>query len=242
MNYTGAYSVYAATAQDSFAGGNGRVAFMVQARNGTKHWDSLPDSGWSVDNLSPSAPAPLTAQYAAGSARLHWNRNTEADLAGYRLYRGSSPAFVPGPANFVAELADTGHTDAAGAPSVYKLTAVDLHGNESPVAMATPTGTTDVEGGAPPAAFALTLGGVNPMCAHGVLRLAVPRTSRVRVTVFDATGRSIRTLADGELPAGTHTLEWDGADAAGHRAANGLYFARCDAAGTPLVARFVLAR
>ncbi|MBI5169012.1 MAG: hypothetical protein HZA61_05965 [Candidatus Eisenbacteria bacterium] len=241
-NYVGQYSVYAATAQDSFAGGGGRTAFMVQGRSGSKHWDSLPDSGWSVDNLAPAAPAPLTAQYAAGSTRLHWNPNTEADLAGYRLYRGSSPSFVPGPSNFVAELADTGCTDVAGAPYVYKLRAVDQHGNESPVATAMPTGTTGVEGGAPPAELALSLAGANPMRTHGTLRLAVPRSSRVRVTVFDATGRAVRTLADGEFAAGTHALEWDGADGAGRRAANGLYFARCEAAGTSRVARFVLAR
>mgnify|MGYP001050252284 CR=1 FL=1 len=40
----------------------------------------------------------------------------EWDLAGYRIYRGASADFAPGPATFVAAVADTGHVDAAGGP------------------------------------------------------------------------------------------------------------------------------
>lgn len=241
VNFVGTYSVYAQTAQDSSAGGAARTAFMVQARNGSKHWDSEPDSGWSVDNLSPSAPAPLTAQYAAGTVHLHWNRNTEADLAGYRLYRGGSPSFVPGPTTFVTELADTGHTDAAGAPYVYKLTAVDIHGNESPVAMATPTGTTAVEGTAPPA-LSFTLASPNPAHGGAALRFSLPTAARIRVAVYDAAGREVRSLLSGECAAGSRTISWDGADAAGRAAPSGLYFARLQTGGRALVSRFVLAR
>jgi len=107
-----AYSFVASTTSDSVPGSFPRTAFMVEARNGTSvaadHWFSAPDSGYSVDNLAPAAPAPFTDQYGAGSTALHWNPNHEADLAGYRLYRGSTPGFVPGPANFVADLPDTG--------------------------------------------------------------------------------------------------------------------------------------
>ena len=139
------YSAVVATTADSVPGSNPYTQFMVQARNWSAGWwnsDSL--SGYSVDNLVPAQPAPFTGQYVAGTTFLHWNRNTEADLAGYRLYRGSSAGFVPGPGNLVATPSETDYADAAGAPHFYKLTAVDAHGNESPVATLLPDGTLDV--------------------------------------------------------------------------------------------------
>jgi hypothetical protein len=70
---------------------------MLEARAGTfpsaQHWFSQPDSGYSVDNVAPFAPAPFQGVYAAGGANLHWRPNTEADLAGYRLYRGPTASF-----------------------------------------------------------------------------------------------------------------------------------------------------
>lgn len=242
VNYTASYSVHAATAQDSFAGGSGRTVFMVQGRNGSKHWDSLPDSGWSVDNLSPAPPSPLTAQYTAGAARLHWNPNTESDLAGYRLYRGSSAGFVPGPTNFVATLADTGHTDLAGAPYVYKLTAVDIHGNESPVAIVQPTGTTGVTGAPPAGTCEFVIAGENPARASAMLRLTLGTEARARVAILDLAGRVVRVLVDGPLAAGRHDFSWDGRDAGGRRVANGLYFARFESPGRDRVTRVALAR
>ncbi|MEZ4649820.1 MAG: FlgD immunoglobulin-like domain containing protein [Candidatus Eisenbacteria bacterium] len=41
----------------------------------------------------------------------------------------------------------------------------------------------------------------------------------------------MRTLANGPLSAGVHTLRWDGADDAGHSVSAGVYFARVTADG-----------
>ena len=128
------YSFIAPTAGDSVAGSNPLTAFMVRARGlaRAEYWDSAPDSGYSVDDLAPAAPAPFSGQYVSGSTVLAWGPNGEADLAGYRLYRGTTPGFVPGPGNLVAALAATSYVDPVGEPHFYKLSAVDVHGNESP--------------------------------------------------------------------------------------------------------------
>jgi flagellar hook assembly protein FlgD len=46
----------------------------------------------------------------------------------------------------------------------------------------------------------------------------------VTLTVIDALGRSITTLAEGEFPAGAHTVTWNGRDRRGLPVASGLYF------------------
>ena len=243
VDFLAGYSWLAPTEQDSMAAGAPATAFMVQSRTaGAQHWESLPAFGRSVDNLAPAAPAPFTGQYAAGTTQLHWNPNTEADLAGYRLYRGAFAGFVPGPGNLVATPPDTGYADAAGTPQYYKLTAVDEHGNESPVATLLPAGTTDVEGGAVTRELSLAAPWPNPAGRQTTLRYALPRAGLVRLAVFDAAGRLVRELASGVYEPGEQAATWDLRDGNGNAVGAGLYFARLEAGGMTKVRRIAVAR
>jgi hypothetical protein len=219
---------------------------MVEARASSSlssdRWTSAPDSGYSVDDLAPAQPVSFTGQYAAGTTFLHWNRNTEADLAGYRLYRGTSAGFVPGPGNLVAAPPDTGYADPAGAPHYYKLTAVDVHGNESPVATLSPDGTVDVGGTPVPGELSFAPPTPNPAGAATTLRYGLPRAARVRLAVYDAAGRLVRQVADDAREAGEHTERWDLRDAAGRPVGAGLYFARLEVEGRALARRIAVAR
>jgi hypothetical protein len=98
------------------------------------------DSGYSVDNLAPPMPTPFAATYMPSSTELHWGTSQAPDLREFRLYRGLSLDFVPGPANLVIATRDTGYVDPARTPYVYKLGAVDIHGNQSRFAVVTPNG------------------------------------------------------------------------------------------------------
>ncbi|MBZ0269461.1 hypothetical protein K8I85_15000, partial [bacterium] len=53
----------------------------------------------------------------------------------------------------------------------------------------------------------------------------------VRVDVFDAGGRRVRTLADGPRSAGRQQVVWDGRSAGGVAVGTGVYFVRLQAAG-----------
>ena len=66
----------------------------------------------------------------------------------------------------------------------------------------------------------------NPFPGRTLLRLTVAEAQQVRVSVYDALGRHVRTLVDGERPAGPHAVVWDGRDAAGAAAASGMYVYR----------------
>jgi hypothetical protein len=230
---------------DSVGGSNPLTAFMVEARSSTylssPHWFSAPDSGYSVDNLPPAVPAPFTGQYAAGTTHLHWNRNVEADLAGYRLYRGTSVAFTPGPTSLLGALPDTGYADVAGAPYIYKLTAIDSHGNASPVATLIPSGALGVDDAA-----ALALGFVapspNPTRGGTTLYYTLSRAGHVRLSVYDAAGRRVRLLRDDEQAAGAHRESFALSDEAGHGLASGLYLVSLEAEGRVLTRRLAAIR
>ncbi len=52
----------------------------------------------------------------------------------------------------------------------------------------------------------------------------LPTAGPVRLTVVDITGRSVRSLVDAQIPAGSHRVRWDGTDETGRALPAGVYF------------------
>ncbi len=238
------YSLVARTTADSVAGSNPLTLFRVQAHdvNGTSFWNSAPDSGYSVDNLPPGTPASLTGNYASGAVHLHWSRNLEPDLSGYRIYRGSSSDFVPGPGNLIASPADTGYADPVPPGSYYKLSAVDIHGNESSFALLSPSQVSGVAEGGVPAVLEFSPASPNPATNGTGVHFELPRAARVSLAVFDVSGRTVRVLVQGVLPQGRYTLTWDlRSDRRGEVPA-GVYFARLSVDERHITRRIIVVR
>src|SRR5260221_10055665 len=76
---------------------------------------------------------------------MHWAPVVVPDLANYRVYRGSSSSFVPSPSNLKGSPSDTAFSDVAGSPYFYRISAVDVHGNEGPSTLLTPSGLAGAE-------------------------------------------------------------------------------------------------
>jgi len=220
------YAYMATTGSDSLPGAIPWNVFFVQAKAAASntYYTSPVDSGYSVDNLSPSAPAALTGNYAGGATHLHWSPNAEPDLYGYRLYRGSSAGFVPGPGNLIAAPADTGFSDPV-AGAFYKLTAIDVHGNESPAALLSPQQAVDATETLPKV-MSLAITSANPSPSDVRLRFALPTAGEMRLVVYNVTGRVIRELEAGMHPAGNWSARWDGRDGAGRAVGSGIYMVR----------------
>lgn len=162
------------------------------------------------------------------------------DLAGYRLYRGSSASFQPGPTNLLSALTTTAFNDPAGMPFYYRITAIDVHGNESPSALLLPSGTLGVDGSQWRPALAPPV--PNPARGSTTLAYAVPREEVVRLALYDVDGRLVRMLFDGVEPAGEHVVTWDLRDQAGRAVGAGLYLARFEAAGRVITRRVMAIR
>jgi subtilisin family serine protease len=73
-----------------------------------------------------------------------------------------------------------------------------------------------------------------PFATTTTLRFALAEPGPARLTLFDCTGRAVRTLIEQSLTAGPHEALWDGTEDSGAAAANGVYFARLDAGGRTL--------
>jgi fibronectin type 3 domain-containing protein len=83
------------------------------------------------DTFPPAVPGGLTTVPTANTIELAWERDTEADLAGYRIYRA-------GPGGDFQRIGESGETPSysdrqieAGKLYRYSISAFDKSGNES---------------------------------------------------------------------------------------------------------------
>jgi Zn-dependent metalloprotease len=82
----------------------------------------------------------------------------------------------------------------------------------------------------------------NPFGPRTDIRFSLAQAGPVTLTVYDGSGRRVRSLLGGTLEAGEHNVRWDGTDDSGRSIAAGMYFCRLDAAGKTQSARMLLIR
>lgn len=80
-----------------------------------------------------------------------------------------------------------------------------------------------------PTQFALYQNVPNPFRGSTTIRCDLPVGRMVRLEVFDASGRRVRTLINHYMPAGRHSVVWNQRDDAGVRLGAGVYFTRLQA-------------
>jgi hypothetical protein len=82
----------------------------------------------------------------------------------------------------------------------------------------------------------------NPFRGAAVINWQVQLAGQVELAVYDASGRVVRTLASGAMPAGGYTAQWDGTDNAGRSLGHGIYFVRLVTPDRTLTVKAVLSR
>lgn len=82
----------------------------------------------------------------------------------------------------------------------------------------------------------------NPFNPMTTLCFELPVAGQVRLEIYDAKGRLISRLADGEMSAGRHDVAWSGVDRTGGAVASGVYYSRLSFGGESRTGRLVLVR
>jgi hypothetical protein len=83
---------------------------------------------------------------------------------------------------------------------------------------------------------------MNPIKSEARLRVWLPSATGMRLEIYDVSGRPVRMLHQGQMPAGGHEFTWDGMTASGGRASSGLYFARLQAVDRVVSHKLVVLR
>lgn len=220
-------------------------SFFVRATTTDRFlfYDSEVDSGYSLDNLAPGAPSSFTVAYSqVGGNELAWDEAVEEDFQYFRIYRGSTPDFVPTGNDVVQEMADVGWVDAAGGPQdFYKISAVDHAGNEGP--RTGPDVVTGIEEDPPPVRSVLYQNTPNPFNPGTFIHYDLAEMTPVTLQIYDVSGRLVQVLKDGVMePRGRYSVEWNGRNRNGAAVATGVYFYRLRAGAYNATRRMVMIR
>ena len=192
-------------------------------------WISEPDSGYSVDNLSPAPPTSFmgTQVISPEGLSLIWDANHENDLDGYVLYRGPSETFIPDEDSWIAATSDTTLFDGEwtwDSGYYYKICAIDIHGNESLFSLLSPENVTGTETSAPPANNFLAQNVPNPFNPMTRIAFGIEHDGNVSLKIYDVTGRLLRVLVDEWRERNQYETLWDGCDDNGNTVGSGIYF------------------
>jgi hypothetical protein len=214
-----------------------RTATSTQA-TGLAAWGDFAAGEVSAVDLVPpvvtlTSPVGGEVLVTGTNAALTWNASDNVAVTAIDLLLSRGGA--AGPFDAIAEgLPNTGSYLWPVVPpftstAMLRVVAHDAAGNsaaDTSGAVFAILATTGADRG-PVTAFALAPVFPNPMRGAGTFAFALPRESRVRLSVLDVQGREVLLLEDGVRPAGWHTLAWRNGERT--RLGAGLYFARLQA-------------
>jgi hypothetical protein len=80
-----------------------------------------------------------------------------------------------------------------------------------------------------PAQYALMQNYPNPFNPTTQISFSLPRSGHVSLKIYNVAGQLVRTLANEEREAGTHTVSWNGTNDLGSSVASGVYFYKIEA-------------
>ena len=161
------------------------------------------------------------------SINIAWDKNSEIDIWGYRVYWGTSPSKYD---NFF----DVGdrtqfklYEIEKGVKYYIVTTALDWWGNESEYSNVVSSWIGD----APQLPKELALSGnyPNPFNPGTFLNVELPETVELEISVFNMLGQQIKHILDQEFDAGFHNIYWDGTNNDGLAVPAGVYFVQLEA-------------
>ncbi len=82
----------------------------------------------------------------------------------------------------------------------------------------------------------------NPFNNQTLISFAVPYNSFVRLTIYDITGKKIKSLVQKNLSTGIHKIHWNGIDEQGRSVPSGIYFCQLQIGNSKQTQRLILMR
>jgi len=105
-----------------------------------------------------------------------------------------------------------------------------------------PTAVAESDNAALPQIFTLHQNFPNPFNPETTIRFDLPRSSEVKLRVFNLLGAEVLTLLNERMPAGTYSFKWDGKNASQQQVVSGIYLLRLEAGNEVLVRKMVVVR
>jgi hypothetical protein len=170
---------------------------------------------YTYQDLAPKPPANLTAVYDSGLVKLTWNKNTEADLFRYRVYRDTVPNFIYDTTKIIAVVADTFYFDDVPEKFLagnyyYKITAIDSAYHQSATSEEVHIMITGAPEGPPIVVeeYKLLNNYPNPFNPGTKIPYRLKEGGYVKLLIYDIKGELMRVLVNEYQSAGYYEVEF----------------------------------
>ncbi len=203
--------------------------FMVTGHWGTTGFiDGTPMSGYSVDNIHPGVPSPLTLlSSTADGVEIGWEASRDDDFQYFEVYRAGNSNFSDASMTPTVEPMYIDDNVTVGQTYYYMVKAIDANGNMSEGSNIVSTFIVFLDDSqALPTAYGLSQNYPNPFNPTTSIEFALPRASEVSLEIYNLLGQRVRTLVNGYVPAGYINTSWDGLDQNGMDLSSGTYIYR----------------
>ena len=201
----------------------------VVSINGTPNHATPPTFDWSVPSLNVMHDDGVAPDQVAGD-KIYTVAVVFPDTSTQNIeykYLVNDQYECSTQANRTASL-DPDNFDAAGNPQILPVDVFQICNLPSPVPGASALGI-ELEQNHP-----------NPFNPTTEIRFAVKKAGRGSLRIFDLRGQLVRTLLNGEIPAGPGSVLWNGLSDEGRRVSSGVYFYRLEVGNESLAKRMVM--
>jgi|GEM_PF-967084 len=199
-----------------------------------------------------SFSAVVTSQ---GDVSLTWVTQSETDLAGYRMFRGTqefadamllTPDMIPATNELQAHSYTFTDVEAqAQATYRYWLESMELDGGTNLYGPVTVTVIPTTPGDtAPQPGLVTALHGAfpNPFNPSATVAYTLAAESNVRLSVYNMRGQRVCVLQNGRREAGEHRAVWNGRDGSGSEVGSGVYFFLLQTDGQTFLQKAILVK
>ncbi|MCB0284239.1 MAG: T9SS type A sorting domain-containing protein [Calditrichae bacterium] len=198
-----------------------------------------------ADNSLPVEMAAFEATPDFDKVTINWKTASEVENLGFNIYRKSAidenwiqvnDAIISGRGNYSGETnyEFVDNAVVAGQTYEYKLESVSINGVinvEKTVELQIPV----------PTEYVLFKNYPNPFNPTTNLKFQLPEYSKVTISVYDISGRLVKTLLDNAAyNAGQHVVSWDATNQDGLKVSSGMYFYRFNAGSFNQLGRMIL--
>lgn len=240
-----AYSKTAATLGDSIAPDDiwwSSYVVIAHSKFDDIFIEGSSGSGYSVDNLIPSAPV-LTGSPNNGGVSLSWTEIQEEEANYYTVYKMDVTA--GGSFEVLADVTETAFEDLntlIDNSYGYYVTATDFANNEGEISNTFTIMVTSIDnlGNAIPDEYALGQNYPNPFNPTTSIIYQLPVSGNVTLRIYNLNGELVNTLVNGEMAAGYHTVKWNGLTSTGRVITSGVYLYKIQAGDFVQVRKMIM--
>ncbi len=201
-------------------------------------WDTLETATPGAPNGTQALPVELTSFSAinlTNGVRLKWNTATEINNSGFDIERSSNNrsfhkiAFIHGHGTS-SEASNYSYVDnSASGKMYYRLKQIDYDGSYNY------SKTIEVNSTNAPINFNLSQNYPNPFNPNTTINFSIPKSGNVLLRVYNVLGQQVRTLINGFMESGLHTVNFNA-----QGLESGLYFYKLETEGFNQVKKMTL--